>query len=161
MRKIWYILRKIEGKITNLTKYVPDATDRRLIAALRRDARQPVSSLAAALGLSRATVKARIDRLIEAGVINRFTVELGAGQEDELIRAIVLIELEGSLSRTVIRALSALGQVAKLHSTNGTWDLVAELTCNDLRDFDAALRRIREVRGVVSSQSCLLLDTIG
>ncbi len=151
----------MEAKTIDLDNYTPDATDRRLIAALRRDARQPVSSLAAALGLSRATVKARIDRLVEAGVISRFTVELGTGQEDDSIRAIVLIELEGSLSRAVIRALSALTQVAKLHSTNGTWDLVAELACNDLRDFDAALRRIREVPGVVSSQSCLLLDTIG
>ncbi|MSU88550.1 AsnC family transcriptional regulator [Rhodobacteraceae bacterium 2CG4] len=140
---------------------MPDATDRRLIAALRRDARLPVSSLAAALGLSRATVKARIDRLVAAGVISRFTVELGTGQEDDRVRAIVLIELEGSLSRAVIRALAALPQLARLHSTNGNWDLVAEMDCADLRDFDAALRRIREVPGVVSSQSCLLLDTVG
>lgn len=138
-----------------------DGTDRTLIAELRRDARQPVSSLAARLGLSRATVKARLDRLVETGAIRRFTVELDEGQEDDRVRAIVLIELEGSLSRTVIRSLSALPQTARLHSTNGNWDLVAELECADLRDFDQALRRVREVPGVVSSQSCLLLDTVG
>ena len=49
--------------------------------------------------------------------------------------------------------------MARLYSTNGAWDLVAELDCADLRDFDRALREIRAVPGVTNSESCLLLDS--
>ena len=140
--------------------YDPDATDQKLIAALRRDGRAPVATLAANLNLSRATVKARLDRLIAADVSERFTVSLSASYTDELIRAVMMIQLAGDMSRAVIRAISAMPQVARLHSTNGAWDLVAELECASLRDFDQALREIRAVKGVRNSESCLLLDTV-
>lgn len=139
--------------------YEPDITDHRLIALLRRDARAPVSTLAADLGLSRATVKARLDRLTETGVIERFTISLKAGHEEDRVRAVMMIELKGGMSRAVITAIRAMPQVARLHSTNGAWDLVAELDCASLRDFDQALRQIRAVPGVTNSESCLLLDS--
>lgn len=141
--------------------YEPDATDHRLIAALRRDARLPVATLAADLGLSRATVKARLDRLVDTGVIERFTVALNPAHEQDRVRAVTMIELKGDMSRQVIRALRSMPHVARLHSTNGAWDLVAELDCANLRDFDRALREIRAAPGVANSESCLLLDTLG
>ena len=119
-----------------------------------------VSALSAALGLSRATVKTRLDRLIATGVIERFTIETSAASDASIVRAIMMIQLAGGMSRAVIRAIKAMPQVARLHSTNGAWDLVAELECASLRDFDAALRAIREVPGVQNSESCLLLDTV-
>lgn len=136
-----------------------DSTDRRLIRALQRDGRASVSDLATSLGLARATVRARIDRLMDTGAIRRFTVELGT-DEDDVIHAIVLIRLQGSMSRAVIRSLSALPQIERLHATNGAWDLVADVRCDSLRDFDRALRAIREVPGVTTSESCLLLDRV-
>ncbi len=135
-------------------------TDTALITLLRRDGRMSVSALSAALGISRATIKARLDRLIETGVIERFTVETSAGHDDSLVRAIMMIQLAGGMSRNVIRAIRDMPQVARLHSTNGGWDLVAELECASLRDFDQALRAIREVHGVQNSESCILLDTV-
>ena len=95
-----------------------DPTDRRLIAELRRDARQSVSALSARLGLSRATVRARMDRLIESGTIARFTVELSSTEDLAQVRAVVLIQLEGSLSRQVIRSLGDMPEIVDLHSTN-------------------------------------------
>ena len=63
-----------------------DATDRQLIALLRTEARMPVAKLAAALGVTRATVRARLDRLVTSGIITGFTVtvrdvEPGGGVE--------------------------------------------------------------------------------
>ncbi|WP_370343329.1 Lrp/AsnC family transcriptional regulator, partial [Pararhodobacter marinus] len=51
-----------------------DDTDLRLIAALRRDGRAGLATLAADLGLSRNTLRARLNRLIETGEIQGFTV---------------------------------------------------------------------------------------
>jgi DNA-binding Lrp family transcriptional regulator len=135
-----------------------DDTDRALIALLTRDARQPVTSLAAALGIARATVQARLDRLRARGIIRRFTVELAEGPGTPPVAAIMLIELKGAMSRQVIRALGRMPEVVSLHSTNGAWDLVARIETDTLPAFDRVLRQVREVPGVTNSQTCLLLD---
>ena len=54
-----------------------DDLDRDLLSALRHNARTSVSSLAAATGASRATVAARIDRLVDSGTIAAFTIRTG------------------------------------------------------------------------------------
>jgi len=135
-----------------------DDTDRRLIAALRADARRPTSSLAAELGLSRATVKARIDRLIAQGVITGFTVLLRSEAETAPIRAMTLIEIAGQWSEKVARRLQGLPQIRTIHTTNGRWDLVVEIEAASLEEFDAVLHEIRLIEGITNSESNLLLS---
>ena len=132
------------------------ATDRDIIAALREDARMSVTELALRVGVSRTTAKARLDALIADGRIRRFTIETDADTTDEM-RAISLIELQGSMSRSVIRALRRMPAVTDVYATNGSWDLVAELRFDSLAAFDRVLREIREVPGVRNSESCPLL----
>lgn len=71
----------------------------------------------------------------------------------------MLIQLQGTMSRAVTRALNAMPAIVSLHSTNGTWDLVAQIETATLPDFDKTLRAVREVPGVLNSETCLLLDT--
>ena len=133
-----------------------DALDREMIALLRTDGRAPVASLAAGLGVSRATVKARLDRLTADGVIQGFTVVLtdpGAAG----VRAITLIEVEGRSAEAVIRRLRGFPEVRTLYSTNGRWDVVAELEVASLPAFDETLRRIREVEGITVTETSILL----
>ncbi|MEM7523428.1 MAG: Lrp/AsnC family transcriptional regulator [Pseudomonadota bacterium] len=137
-----------------------DDVDRRLVAALKQDGRASVSTLAATLGLARGTVRARIDRLIESRAIRRFTVDLAVEEDPETIRAVMTIELKGSLSRSVISSLSKMPEIKTIHSTNGAWDLVAEIRAASLPDFDRVLRDIRSVPGVSNSETSLLLDTV-
>lgn len=133
-----------------------DDTDRRLIGLLRHDARMAVASLAAELGLARATVRARLDRLIETGVIRGFTVTLGQ-EMPQAIRAITMIEVEGKAAERVIRRLRGFPEVRNLWSTNGRWDVVAELEVPDLATFDVLLRQLREVDGISVTETSLLL----
>lgn len=132
------------------------ATDRRIIAALRQNARMSITELAHAAQVSRTTAKMRLNTLLAEGRIRRFTIETDVDVEGE-VRAITLVELQGRLSRQVIRTLTALPEVSTVHATNGAWDLVLEIRTGSLVDFDRVLRAIREVPGVVNSQSCLLL----
>ncbi|WP_282026930.1 Lrp/AsnC family transcriptional regulator [Limimaricola cinnabarinus] len=138
-----------------------DPTDRRLLAALQQDARMPVVALAAELGLSRATVSARIERLRASGAIRRFTIELGAPDADDMVRAVMLIELQGPQARGVAARLRRMRQVSELHSTNGAWDLVARIEAASLSEFDRVLGDIREIPGVLNSETCLLLSRAG
>lgn len=96
-----------------------DDLDRKLIALLRHDARLPVSSLAASLKVSRATVKARIDRLVASGVILGFTVMLGAQDKTAPVRAVMMVEVEGHRTEVIARRLQGFPEVRALHATNG------------------------------------------
>lgn len=136
-----------------------DETDRKLIALLHKNARLPVASLAAILGVSRATVQKRLDRLIAAGAITGFTVTTSSGLEPGRVHAIMMVEIEGERSETVLRTLRRLPEVVAVHTTNGRWDLVVELRTDGLDTFDKALRRIREMKGIASSETSLLLST--
>ena len=104
-----------------------DDSDQKLIALLRSDARLPVAKLAARVGISRATVTARIARLRRDGVIAGFTVVLQSNVESPGVRAITMIEIEGKQEEAVTRRLMGMPEVRELHATNGRWDIVAEI----------------------------------
>jgi DNA-binding Lrp family transcriptional regulator len=133
-------------------------TDRALIGALKRDGRASITTLAGLLNVSRATVQARLERLIAARVIQRFTIEIDTAAELEVIRAVMMIELEGALAKPVIRTLQRLPEIVSLYTTNGTWDLVANIETHNLQQFDRVLREVREIKGVLNSETSILLN---
>ena len=59
-----------------------------------------------------------------------------------------------------IRTLTKIPEVSTIYSTNGAWDLVVEIKTDSLVRFDYVLREIREVPGVLNSESCLLLSRV-
>ena len=137
-----------------------DDLDRRLIALLRADARQPVAALAQALKVSRATVQNRIDRMTAKGEIAGFTVRLNPEAEAGRVRAIMMIDVEGERAASVVRALGQRPEVERVHTTNGRWELVVELNTPTLADFSQALDAIRLTPGIASSETSILLKTV-
>jgi DNA-binding Lrp family transcriptional regulator len=136
-----------------------DEVDRKLIALLREDARASIASLAKALRVARGTVTNRLARLERDGVIVGYTLRLRPQVEAQHIRALMTVLVEGNRTEAVIRALRGDPAVSALHSTNGRWDIVAELRADSLESFDRVLARIRLVEGISSTETSLLLST--
>jgi DNA-binding Lrp family transcriptional regulator len=134
-----------------------DDLDHRLLALLRADSREPAASLAAKLKVSRGTVQNRIERMRARGVIHGFTVRTRPEADGRRVRAIMCISVEGERSAAVIRALKGFPEVARIHSTNGRWDLVAELETDTLEGFSRTLDGIREISGIAATETSLLL----
>ena len=135
-----------------------DDTDRRLIALLRENARTPVATLARKLNVARGTVQNRLSRLEDDGTIVGYTVRLRPHVEEQRIRALMTVVVEGNRMEAVIRALRGEPAVSSLHTTNGRWDIVAELRADSLEEFDRVLARIRLLQGVSSTETSLLLS---
>lgn len=136
-----------------------DDIDREIISLLRADARTPVATLAAHLRVARGTVQNRLRRLEEAGVIVGYTVRLRPDSEPQRIRAWMGIAVEGNAAPEVIRVLRGEPMVGALHSTNGRWDIVAELRAESLEAFDQALASIRLMPGIAHTETSILLST--
>lgn len=136
-----------------------DEVEERLLAELRRNGRAALADLAARLGVSRATVRARLERLQSRGEIAGFTVVTRSDVAAVPVRALMLIGIEGRGAERIMARLSGFPQVAAVHSTNGKWDLIAELGAQTLQELDEVIFRIREVEGVMTSETNLLLTT--
>ena len=137
-----------------------DDVDQQLLSLLREDARASVASLAKSLRVARGTVQNRLDRLIETGTLLGFTIRVREDYDEQTVHAVMMIEVVGKSTTQVIRKLRGLPEIYSLHTTNGNWDLVANIRATSLSDFDRVLREVRMIDGVANSETSLLLSSL-
>ena len=133
--------------------------DRRLIAALQRNARQSISDLSRELDLSRTTVQKRLAQLETNGVITGYKVKLSDTYRAETFQAYVNLVVDPRMSNTVAASLERMSQVEALYTVSGKIDLVAILRVRSPQELDAALDRIGELDGVRDTDSNIVLST--
>ena len=136
-----------------------DSLDNRIISLLRHNARAALSDLASDLGVSRATVRVRIERMQNVGEIVGFTVVTKSDQSTSPVRGLMMIGIEGRGADRIIRQLRGIPAVTAVHTTNGRWDLIVEVATQTLEKLDAILAEIRRLDGISVSETNLLLAT--
>lgn len=136
-----------------------DELDGRLLAALKRDGRASLSELAHDLSVTRTTVRSRMARLQQTGEIAGYSVLTRADVAPHAVRGLMMLGIEGRGTEKIMQRLVAMPEVLALHSTNGTWDLIAEIGTGTLEQLDAVLFAIRRLEGVMRSETNLLLTT--
>jgi len=137
-----------------------DEIDRKLLALLRANAREPAAALAKKLKVSRGTVQNRIARMLSDRTILGFTVRTAPQAEAGRVRAIMCIAIEGEKSAKVTRALRGFPEVEHIHTTNGRWDLVAEISTDTLAGFSEALDNIRTIEGIAATETSIFLASV-
>ena len=134
-----------------------DETDHQLIALLRNNARLPLATLAAKLGVSRGTVANRLRKLEDAQLVVGYTVKLRPDAEPDQIRAWMWVLVDGNQTRAVVASLLGEPGVAALHDTNGRWDLLAELRADNMPALSQLLERVRLTKGISNTETSILL----
>ncbi|MFZ4583970.1 MAG: Lrp/AsnC family transcriptional regulator [Acidimicrobiia bacterium] len=129
-----------------------DAIDKQLIESLQQDGRRAYTKLAKDVGLSEAAVRARVQRLIESDVIQVVAVTnpllLGFRR-----MAMIGICIEGD-TRPVAEKIMSFPEVEYLVSTSGSFDLLAEVVCeNDDHLFELLNDKIRAISTVRSTET--------
>jgi DNA-binding Lrp family transcriptional regulator len=135
-----------------------DVFDQKMLELLKLDGRASVTTLASKLNVARATAKSRMEQLISRGVIKRFTVEIEEKWNQDMVSAVMMMELDGAKEKAVIRQLRKIPALSSLHTTNGRWGLIAQLETHNLSEFDQTIRMVQAISGVINSETCLLLD---
>lgn len=132
--------------------------DQKLISALKVNARQSISSLAADLGMARTTVQSRLTRLEQTGVIAGYGVILGENLLHPQIEATVLLKLDLRAGASVVSRLKSIPNVEEAFSTSGRFDLVLQIVAETTTLLDQVLDKIGEMKGVHSSESLIKLS---
>ncbi len=139
-----------------------DDTDRALVRALARDARQSAGALGRALGLSQPAAWRRIRRLEEAGVLARRRVRLDPAKLGFGVTVFLGVKL-ATKGRTSVadfeRAVSAIPEVQLVQHVLGAYDYRLRVVARDLSDFERVLRRrIMTLPGVGELEANVLLS---
>jgi Lrp/AsnC family transcriptional regulator, regulator for asnA, asnC and gidA len=133
-----------------------DRVDRRLIEALQKNGREPFRRIAADVGVSEATIRARYSRLCEDNIlqVTGVTNPLGLGFDAQ---AMVGIRTTGA-PKPVADAIAKWDEAGYVVITAGQFDILAEVVCADRRQLLDLTNRIRELEGVLSTESFLYLE---
>jgi len=138
--------------ITERRTVTIDAIDKALIEALQADGRRPYTKLAAEVGLSEAATRQRVQRLIESGVVQIVAVTdpmaLGFSRT-----AMIGLKVDGDL-KIAANAIAAIPAVSYVVVVSGSFDLMAEVVCEDDDHLLTLLNdEIRSITGVRSTET--------
>jgi Lrp/AsnC family transcriptional regulator for asnA, asnC and gidA len=133
-----------------------DETDQAIIEALQKNGREAFRRIADKIGVSEATIRARYSRLCEDNIlqVTGVTNPLGLGFEAQAMVGI----RTGGAPEPVADAISQWEEAGYVVITAGQFDILVELVCADRRQLLDLTNRIRELAGVVSTESFLYLE---
>ncbi len=132
-----------------------DELDRQILAILRRDARRPYTEIADEVGTSEGTVRNRVDRLTDEGVIERFTVSTRTGN----ITAMIEISADVNVNTSDISdRMADWDEVDFVWQVSGEVDIVLVVDCANTEEVNGLSGRDREKKRVTQTSTRLILD---
>jgi DNA-binding Lrp family transcriptional regulator len=136
-----------------------DQMDRQLLALLQANAREPTSSIARKLGISRSTVQSRLIRLEQSGVIGGYTVRLFDEYAQSRVRAHVLLTVAPKLTPRISAELNKIPEVTALYSISGTNDMIAIIAADNTSRLDKLIDEIGNIPGIERTTTSIILST--
>ena len=138
---------------------MPDTLDARLVKVLHDHPRIGVLGAARMLGVARATVQSRLDRLVESGVLS-LAPRLDPARFGFPVSALVSLELQQShLGTPAAEALQQIPEVVEIHSVSGQADLLVRVVARSNEDLQRVLHALLGVEQVLRTSSSILLKT--
>lgn len=138
--------------------------DEIILRHLRADASKPVSELASELQLPRTTVQERIKKLVQNGIIKRFTIHLDYGKVGKPVTAFILVSFlagSGVSQKDAAQKIADIDDVFEVHVISGDWDIIAKARGASIQSIgELVLDKIRNVKGVERTLTCASFATI-
>lgn len=132
-----------------------DDLDRAILNVLRRDARTPYTEIAEQVDTSEGTVRNRVERMTDEGVIERFTVTTRTGNVKAMIEVSVAVDVD---TTAVSERMTEWKEVDFVWQVSGEEDVVLVVDAADTQDLNELITKARELDDVVSTETRLILD---
>ena len=141
-----------------------DATDMRLLRELKENARANIASLSKKLGIPRTTVHYRIKKLVDEGIIEKFTVKPNYKKLNLGTTAFILARYDpdsGLSQREVADRVAALEGVYEVHIVAGEWDLLIKVRAPNAEEVGKiVVDRLREIKGIGQTVTMVSFVTV-
>lgn len=137
-----------------------DDVDARIISALSTDGRRSYAEVGSEVGLSTAAVHERVKKLLDKGVIRRFSISVEPERVGLSFTAFVAIRNDGGAHcRDIAPRLQAMPEIEELHSVAGEYDFLAKVRTTHARALEGVLYQIKAIEGVARTTSTVVLNT--
>lgn len=133
--------------------------DDALLQHLQQNARVTIAQLSRRLAVSRSTVTDRIERLEQRGIIRGYTVVLGEEATRRRVRAHIMVNVSTGQSSSLVRELRRMPSILRAYAVSGIYDLIVVAEADSTEDLDEVLDRVRELDGVESTLTSVVLST--
>ena len=136
-----------------------DSIDARIITHLQDDGRRPYTAIARDLGISEASVRQRVARLLKRNIIQ--IVAASSPLDLGLLSAQIDIRVAGDRLKQAASEIASLPEVAFVGICAGRFDLTVGVVCRDREDlFDLLVDRIRPIPGILEAEVLLMLKVL-
>ena len=132
-----------------------DDLDQQILNVLRRDARTAYTEIADQVGTSEGTVRNRVERMTEDGIIERFTVTTRTGNVKAMIEVSVAVDVD---TTAVSERMAEWEEVDFVWQVSGEEDVVLVVDASDTQGVNDLITQARELEDVRSTKTRLILD---
>jgi len=132
-----------------------DDLDRRILSILRRDSRTPYTEIADHVGTSEGTVRNRVERLVDEGIIERFTVATRTGNVKAMIEVSVAVDVD---TTDVSARMAEWSEVDFVWQVSGEADIVMVVDAADTGAVNDLITKARDLDEVQNTKTRLILD---
>lgn len=132
-----------------------DQLDFAILRVLSEDARSSNVAVAKEINSSEGTVRGRIKKMIDSGVIQSFTVRVRGANVRAIIEVAVNEEMSTSLAGKEILEIDGVSEIAEV---TGDTDLLIYVNANDTHDLNRIIDKIRIVAGTKSTKTRVILN---
>jgi DNA-binding Lrp family transcriptional regulator len=136
-----------------------DELDCRLLLLLTDEPRLGILECSRRLGVARGTVQARLDRLVQRGVLTGFPPLLDLAEMGYGLTAFAVLEIAQGRRQTVAEQLAAIDEVCEVHATTGQGDLLVRMVARSNDDLQRVIDKVVDVTGVRRTSTSIALST--
>lgn len=138
-----------------------DEKDKRILEMLIEDSRRPYHEIATEVDLSESTVRKRVIRLQEDGVIEKFTIKVCREEERCIFAFITLLPKNQSEIKELIRETQILPQCEEVYFLAGECGILVKVNVPEITELDAFIENFRGRSDVKSVERvCVVLKPI-
>ncbi|MCA1713397.1 MAG: Lrp/AsnC family transcriptional regulator [Actinobacteria bacterium] len=137
-----------------------DALDARLLGLWRAEPRIGVLEASRRLGVARGTVQARLDKLVERGIVSSFGPEVDPAALGYGVTAFVTLEIRQSRGHTSMTDhLAAIPEVLEAHTITGSGDILVRIVARSNADLQRVIDQLVSAEGILRSATVIALET--
>ncbi len=131
-----------------------DHLDERIIEIMKKDSRRPFVEIADELKVSEGTIRSRVRKLFEEGVIQSFTIKTSSKN----VKAIIEVKIDVNINTSEVAAsIAKFDGVSEVFEVTGEEDIVAIIDVTSSPQLNEIIERIRRFDNVQSTRTRLIL----
>lgn len=137
-----------------------DNTDLKILEILMRDAKRPYTEVAKKVNVSQGTVHVRMNKMEEAGILDKTTLRINYAKLGYDITAFIGIYLEKSaLYDKVLAKLKDIAEITSIHYTTGNYSMFVKIHCRDTNHLKEVLHdKMQQVEGIERTETMISLE---